>query len=369
MFDLQPTEEQQQVREAVSTFAREQVRPLARECDEKGEVPSSLSQQGWDLGLVQSAIAEEFGGFGDVRSAVTSSLVLEELAWADLSIAMHMLAPRLVVFPLIDCGTQEQKERILKAYTGASFTAGTAAVMEPSFDFDLSSLATTAARQNGSYVLNGSKCYVPLGDEAEHVLVYARTGEGDGYDKTSGFLIDRGTPGMKIVEREKNMGIKGLATHEILLENCKVPAANRLGGDAGCDFNKLMNYSRIALASMAVGVARAAFEYARDYAKERRAFGQFIAQKQAIAFMLAEMALETDAARLLAWEAAWKLDRGEDATRESYLAKNYAANVALKVTDNAVQVLGGHGYIRDHLVELLLRNGRGFAAFEGLAIA
>jgi acyl-CoA dehydrogenase len=147
-----------------------------------------------------------------------------------------------------------------------------------------------------------------------------------------------------------------------------VPAANRLGGDAGCDFAKLMNYSRVGLAAMAVGVARAAFEYARDYAKERRAFGVAIAQKQAIAFMLAEMALEIDATRLLTWEAAWKLDKGEEATREAYLAKNYAADMVLKVTDNAVQVLGGHGYIREHPVEMWLRNGRGFAAFEGLAM-
>jgi alkylation response protein AidB-like acyl-CoA dehydrogenase len=139
----------------------------------------------------------------------------------------------------------------------------------------------------------------------------------------------------------------------------------RLSGD----FKPLHNRSRVALASMAVGVARAAFEYARDYAKERRAFGQAIAQKQAIAFMLAEMAIEIDATRLLTWEAAWKIDRGEDATREACLAKNYAANMALKVTDNAVQVLGGHGYIRDHLVELWLRNGRGFAVFEGMAMA
>jgi alkylation response protein AidB-like acyl-CoA dehydrogenase len=139
----------------------------------------------------------------------------------------------------------------------------------------------------------------------------------------------------------------------------------RLSGD----FKPLHNRSRVALASMAVGVARAAFEYARDYAKERRAFGQAIAQKQAIAFMLAEMAIEIDATRLLTWEAAWKSDRGEDAPREACLAKHYAANMALKVTDNAVQVLGGHGYIRDHLVELWLRNGRGFAVFEGMAMA
>jgi len=250
----------------------------------------------------------------------------------------------------------------------ARFCAGSAAVVEPRFDFDLASLTTLARREGGAYVLNGVKCFVPLGSDAEHLLVYARSGDRDGYEGVSGFLVEKGAVGLQLHEREKNMGLKALATHEITLENCRVPAANRLGGDAGCDFAKLMNYSRVGLAAMAVGVARAAFEYARDYAKDRRAFGVAIAQKQAIAFMLAEMALEIDATRLLTWEAAWKLDRGEDATREAYLAKNYAANMVLKATDNAVQILGGHGYIREHPVELWLRNGRGFAAFEGLVM-
>jgi alkylation response protein AidB-like acyl-CoA dehydrogenase len=369
MVSFEPSEEQQLIRDTVAAFAKEQIRPLARDCDEKGEIPGTLVQQGWDLGLVHSSIPEAYGGSGDTRSAITSSLILEELAWADLSIALHLTAPRLLVYPVVDAGTSEQKERVLKAFTGAKFTAGTAAVMEPHFDFDLSELSATAKHDNGFYVLNGAKCYVPLADEAQQMLVYARTDGGKGYEAVNGFLVDKGTPGLKIVEREKNMGIKGLATHELVLENCRVSAANRLGGDKGCDFSRLMNHSRVALGSMAVGVARAAFEYARDYAKERKAFGMFIAQKQAIAFMLAEMALEIDAARLLTWEAAWKLDRGEEATREAYLAKNYAANMCLKVTDNGLQILGGHGYIREHMVELFVRNGRGFATFEGLAIA
>jgi acyl-CoA dehydrogenase len=366
MVSFQPSEEQQLIRDTVAAFAKEQVRPRAHEADETGQIPTDVVQQGWELGLVLSAIPEAYGGAGDTHSAVTGALLAEELAWGDLAIALHLLAPRLVAYPVLEMGTPEQKERILTAYTGAQFSPGTAAVVEPRFDFDLAALSTTAERGNGSYVLNGAKCFVPLGAEAAHILVYARTDGREGYEGVSGFLLDKGTPGLKIVEREKNMGLKGLETNEIVLENCCVPAENRLGGDTGCDFAKLMNYSRIGLAAMAVGVARAAYEYARDYAKDRRAFGVAIAQKQAIAFMLAEMALEIDATRLLTWEAAWKLDKGEDATREAYLAKNYAADMVLKVTDNSVQVLGGHGYIREHPVELWLRNGRGFAAFEGL---
>jgi len=368
MVSFQPNEEQTLIRDTVAAFAREQVRPHAREADESGGIPADVVRQAWELGLVASAIPDTYGGAGDTRSVLTGALIAEELAWGDLSIALHLLAPRLIAYPVMEMGTAEQKERLLNTFCGASFTAGSAAVMEPRFDFDLAALTTTARRDDGAYVLNGQKCIVPLGQDAEHILVYAHTGAPDGYAGVGGFLVDRGAAGLTVSEREKNMGLKALATHEITLDNCRVPAANRLGGDAGCDFAKLMNYARVGLAAMAVGVARAAFEYARDYAKERRAFGVAIGQKQAIAFMLAEMALEVDATRLLTWEAAWKMDRGEEATREAYLAKTYAANMVLKVTDSAVQILGGHGYIREHPVELWLRNGRGFSSFEGLVM-
>lgn len=365
MAGFEPSEEQKLIRHTIAQFASEQIRPLAHDADEAGEVPADLIQQGWELGLVQSAIPEEHNGFGETRSIVTETLILEELAWGDLSIALHLLAPRLVAFPVMEMGTAEQKQKILPAYTGERFRAGASALTEPRFDFDPTDLQATARAQNDSFVLNGQKCFVPLADESEHLLAYARIDDGS----SAGFLIDRGTPGLQVVEREKNMGIKALATHEVTLENCRVPAAARLGGDAGCNFGRLLNYSRVGLAALAIGVARAAFEYARDYAKERHAFGVAIARKQAIAFMLAEMAIEIDATRLLTWEAAWRLDRGEDATRECYLAKNYASNMALKVTDNALQVLGGHGYIREHPVELWLRNARGFATFDGLVTA
>jgi acyl-CoA dehydrogenase len=164
------------------------------------------------------------------------------------------------------------------------------------------------------------------------------------------------------------MGLKGLATYEVKLEHCRVPADARLGGEQGIDFARLMSQSRVAMAAMGVGVAHAAYEYAKAYALERKAFGVPIATKQAIAFMLAEMAIEIDATRLLVWEAAACLDRGEDALKESYQARNYAAGSSLMVADNAVQILGGHGYIREHPVEMFLRNARGFAVLEGLAI-
>jgi acyl-CoA dehydrogenase len=375
MVSFELSEDQKLLQETVAAFAVEQMRPLARDADERGAAPESVVAKAWKFGLVASAIPESYGGFGDTQSALTGAIVLEELGYGDLSIALHVLAPRLLVYPLLEHGTEEQKKRLLPAFTQREFRAATAAVVEPSLHFDLSALTTIAAPETNAFVLRGRKVFVPLAESSDTVLVYARRGDrpqfqnpAEGYRAVDAFLVDRGAAGLEISSAEKNMGIKALRSHELTLNDVRLDAEGRLGGERGIDFARLMNRSRVALGALAVGVARAAFDYARDYAKERKAFGLAIAQKQAIAFMLAEMAIEIDATRLLVWEAAWRLDRGEDATREAYLAKQYAANMALKVTDNAVQVLGGHGYVRDHPVELWLRNARGFAAFEGMAI-
>ncbi|MGD9763286.1 MAG: acyl-CoA dehydrogenase family protein [Candidatus Binatia bacterium] len=360
MVSFEPSEEQLLIRDTVADFARERMRPAARAADESGAVPEPVIQQGWELGLVQATIPEAYGGSGEPRSAVTSALICEELAWGDLSLALHIMAPRLATYPVIELGTEAQQREVLPAYAAAQFAAGTAALLEPSFAFDARACATTATREDGRIVLNGAKCCVPLAADAQHVVVYARTPEG-----LSAFLVPRGAAGVTAVGPESNMGLKALRTYEVQFRDCALPVSAELRGEV----TPLLNRMRVALAALAIGVARAAFEYARDYAKERKAFGVFIAQKQAIAFMLAEMAIEIDAARLLTWEAAWKVDRGGDATREANLAKRYAASTALMVADNAVQVLGGHGYVRSHLVELFLRNARGFAVLDGLAIA
>jgi acyl-CoA dehydrogenase len=362
-FDL--TEEQRMIRDTVVAFAAAEIRPAARPADETGLIPPPLIEQAWELGLVRGALPEQFGGYGDARSAVTGAIVTEELAFGDLSIALHALAPRLLAFPVMEFGTDAQRARILADFAGDKFAAGTAALVEPRFDFDASDLETTAIRDGSSFILDGVKCCVPLAADSATILVVAAANRDAGMDA---FLLPRDTPGLTVSAREQNMGLKGLATYEVKLEHCRVPADARLGAEQGINFVRLMSQSRVAMAAMAVGVAHAAYEYAKAYALERKAFGVPIATKQAIAFMLAEMAIEIDATRLLVWEAAACLDRGEDALKESYQARNYAAQSSLKVTDNAVQILGGHGYIREHPVEMFLRNARGFAVLEGLAI-
>jgi acyl-CoA dehydrogenase len=367
MIDFELTEEQQMIRDTVGAFAREEIRPAARPADESGEIPSALIAKIWELGLVRGAIPESFGGDGGERSAVTGAVVAEELGCGDLAIAVHALAPRLVAYPVLEMGTDAQKSALLRRYTAREFAPATAAVIEPRWDFDLTALATTARKDGGGWILSGAKCMTPIAASAGTILVYAKSGAGEGFAGVDAFLVPRGAAGLKIGEREKNMGLKGLDTYEIALDNCKLGAEARLGGERGINFSRLMSESRVALGAMAVGVMRAAFEYARDYAKERKAFGVPIATKQAVAFMLADMAIEIDATRLLVWDAASRLDKGEDALAESYLAKNYAAQSALRVTDNAVQTLGGHGYIREHPVEMWLRNARGFGALDGAA--
>jgi|RhiMethySRZTD1v2_1073278.scaffolds.fasta_scaffold129827_2 acyl-CoA dehydrogenase len=365
MLSFGPSEEQQLIQSTARDFAGAQMRPNALAADEENALAPGFLERAWELGLAVGAIPEAHGGAGMPRSAVTGALICEELAFGDLAHALAMLAPALVAYPIVDYGTAAQKEKLLPAFTGSAVPRATAAVVEPTMDWDPAAMTVTAERRGGDYVLTGRKCFVPLGSSAEMYLVYAAEG-GAGLDRVQGFLIPRSAKGMSVGEKEKNMGIRGLDTVELELDGVSVAADARLGGEAGCNFEKITSYSRVALAAMAVGVARAAFEHSRDYAKERKAFGEPIAAKQAIAFMIAEMAIEIDSARLLVWEAAWRLDRGEIATKESYLAKLYADTMALKVTDNAVQAMGGHGYIRENPVEGWLRHARGFPMFDGL---
>ncbi len=363
MISFEPTEEQQMIIDAVKRFAEREIRTVYRECDEEGHIPDEVIHKGWELGLIPGGIPEGYMGFAEEHSALTGALFAEELAWGDLSIALHMLTPGLVAYPILLCGTEEQKETYLPQFCDERFKHATAALIEPSIQFDPQALQTTAILDGDTYVLEGRKAYVPLAADADLILIYA-TEDGT----TQGFLVEKGTTGLEIGEREKNMGIKALATYELTLNACRVPRANKLGGEAGCDFDRLMAYSRVATSAMAVGVARASYEYALEYAKQREAFGEPIASRQAIAFMLAEMATDIDATRLMVWEAAWRLDKGKDATKEAYLAKMFGDDMVLRVTDGGVQVLGGYGYIREYPVELWLRNGRGFPTFDGLAM-
>ena len=361
MIDFEPSDEQKLIAETVRAFAQEEVRPRARECFEARKLPDDTLARAHELGLVANGLPEEYGGGGE-RSAVTGALVIEELAWGDLAIALAILSPALLAYPLCDFGSEEQRRALLPAFTGDRFVPGSLAVVEPHFRFDARDPQTHARRTGEGWALSGRKCFVPWQQGAGEVLVSASTDDGAAL-----FLVPRGAPGVAATP-ERNMGIGALPTVELGLDEVKLPPQARVGRSNGADLAALLVRGRVALAAAAVGVARAAFEIARDYAKERHTFGAPIATRQAIAFKLADMAIEIDGARLLVWEAAWTLDQGADATRTAALAHQQAARVALEVADGAVQVLGGHGYTREYLPEMHLRDARGFASFEALAL-
>ncbi len=362
MYAFEPSEEQKMLIDAINRYAANDLRPGAREAEEGGELPPKLIEKGWELGVLQASIPEAYGGFGE-RSAVTGVLAAEEMAWGDLAGAMAVFTPHLFALPILLTGSEAQKHEYLPSIVEGEWRPYTAAMIEPFFDFDPQALRTTAEEREGGYVLNGTKIWVPFAAQAPAMIVYASLN-----GQTQGFIVPAGTPGLEISSaREKLMGLNALPFYRLTLKDVFIPETRRLGEGAGHAIEPILAAQWVAQAAMAVGVARAAFEYSRDYAKEREAFGVKIAQKQAIAFMLAEMATEIEAIRLLNWEAAWKIDTGkEDAWQQAYLAAVGAMDMVMMVTDRAVQILGGHGYIRDHPVELWMRNGRGFAMFTGL---
>ncbi len=363
MYSFEPNEEQKMLIDVAKRYADSDLRPAAHEAEEERGFDQKIIEKGWELGLLQASIPDAYGGFGE-RSLVTSVLAYEELAFGDMAGALAILAPSLFVTPILIAGTEEQKAEWIPPVIEAEWKAYTAAMIEYSFDYDPNDLKTSATLDGDFYILKGEKRFVPFADQAEAMVVYANL---DG--KTQGFIVPKENAGLEIGEKESLLGLNALPTFTVILNNVKVPKANRLGGEAGHDFAPILASAQTSLAAVAVGVARASYEYARDYSKERFVLGSFIGQKQSIAFMIAEMAAELEAIRLMTWEAAYLLDKGdEDATNSAYLAIMGAIDMSMMITDRGVQILGGHGYIREHPVELWFRNARGIASLTGMAL-
>jgi alkylation response protein AidB-like acyl-CoA dehydrogenase len=362
MYSFEPSEEQRMLIEAIERYAENDLRAAAHDADETGELPSDLIEKGWDMGVLQASIPEAYGGFGE-RSAVTGVLAAEAMGWGDLAGALAVMLPTTYAVPILLGGTEGQKTELLPPVIKAEWKPFTTAFIEPTFDFYPAEMNTTAKKKDDGYVLNGEKAYVPFADQAQSLLVYAALN-----GQTQAFIVPGDAQGIEIGEREKLMGIGGIPCYRVRFSDLHVPQANRLGGDEGFDFGPVLASAHIAIAALAIGVSKAALDYALPYAKEREVWGVPIAQRQSIAFMLAEMAAAIESNRLLVWEAAWMLDQEQDVSKEAYLAHTGAMDMAMMVTDRAVQVLGGHGFIREHPVELWMRNGRGFSTFTGLAM-
>lgn len=363
MYSFEPTGEQQMLIDVAKRFAENDLRPAAHEAEEHRGFPEALIEKGWELGVLQASVPDEYGGFGE-RSILTSILAAEELAWGDLAGALAIMAPSLYVTPILAVGTEAQKAEFLPPVVEAEWQPFTAAMVEYAYDSDPADLKTTAVREGDGYVLSGNKCAVPFADQAAGMIVYANL---DG--QTQAFILPAGLEGVVVGEKDKYMGINALPLFSVKFEEVRLPLENRLGGEEGHDFSSILASFQISMAALAVGMAKASFEYARDYSKERYVLGSYIGQKQSIAFMLAEMATEIEAIRMLTWEAAWQLDNKiEEAARTAYLAYQGAIDMVLMVTDRGVQILGGHGYIREHPVELWYRNSQAISALTGLAL-
>ncbi len=362
-FGFGLSEEQSSMKDTVAKLIKSMVigNP-AHDMDEERKLHRDIIDKIWELGATVSMVPEEYGGYGMDYSPMMNAIFLEELAAGDMALAIAATLPSTFIYTILQMGTDEQKKKYLPLYCDPAYKTCTVAVNEPRFGFDAATLETKAAKNGEKYIINGKKCFVPMAKDSGHLLVAANA---DG--KMDLFIVENGNPGLQIGEREKNLGLYALETYPVTLENCEVPADDRVGGDNGCDYGRFLQKTRIAMSAIGTGVSRASYEYAREYAKERVQFGEPIASRQAIAFMIAEMAYEVDAMRLMTWKATSALEAGREAKRESYLAKLYAGEMTMKLTDYGVQILGGHGFIRENPVERYYRNGRGITILEGMA--
>lgn len=363
MYSFEPTEEQKMLIDAVARYASINLRPASHDADEENQIPINLIKKGWELGVLQASTPETYGGFGE-HSSVTGVLAAEEMAYGDLAGTLSVMVPGLFAIPILLAGSEEQKNEYLPSIVEGDWSPYTAALIEPHYDYDPNELKTTAMIDGENVLISGEKSYVPFAKEAKTMIVYASLN-----GQTQGFIIPNGLEGIQIGERQKMLGINALPVYPVKLDGVRLRTGNRLGGVNGHEFSPILASLWLATAAMALGVSKAALEYAINYAKDRDVFGIKVAQKQSIAFMMAEMATEIEAIRVLTWEAAWMLDSCKDeAYKEAYLAYTGAADMAMMVTDRAVQILGGHGYIREHPVEKWMREGRSFAILSGLAI-
>jgi acyl-CoA dehydrogenase len=362
-FDL--SEEQQAFRDVARTFARCEIAPVAAQYDESGEFPWEVLRKAHRAGLINLEVPEEYGGAG--LGIFDVSLIAEEMGAGCAGISTSLLGNGLALLPIILFGTPEQKAAFLPSFCAEPRLAAFC-LTESGAGSDFSALCTAARREGDEFVLDGVKTFITNGGIASLYTVIASTGRSRGARGLSAFIVPAGLPGLSAGKKEHKMGQRASDTCQVIFEGVRVPAMNMLGRE-GHGFRitvETLNRARVGVAAIGVGLARAAFEAARDYARQRVQFGQAIASHQAIQLMLADMAIAVETARLVTWRAALSFQKGEkDADRLSAMAKCYASDAAMQVTTNAVQVLGGYGYMRDYPVEKYMRDAKLLQIYEG----
>ncbi len=368
LFDLNLTEEQRIMRESLTRFSEIEVASISRQTDEAGQVPEGFYDKTAELGLSLLSIPEAYGGAGVPRSILSNMLNAEDLGKGDMSLAIGSLTPLSFVNMLLDYGSENQQEKYLTGIADETFKVATVALMEPRATFDAttsktSTIETTAVLSGSKYVLNGEKSMVALAEDALHILVIARCDDGVG-----AFIVDKGAEGLTI-EKENFMGLRPLDLCRVVLNDVVINVDARLSGEAQpFDVQRLVDLGSIGLSAVVVGCCQAVVDYVVPYVNERVAFGEPISNRQSVAFMVADMATELEAMRLMVYRAASRAEQGLAFHKEAYLARILVAERAMEIGTNGVQLLGGHGFTREHPVELWYRNLRAMGILQGVAI-
>jgi acyl-CoA dehydrogenase len=358
------SDEQRALRDLAREFAQKEIRPVAADYDERSHHPADVVAKAHEVGLMNPHVPEEYGGPGLL--AFDQILVGEELAWGCSGIATTIVANILGSLPVLLAGDENQKGTWLAPLLEEPLLCSFA-LTEPGAGSDVAAIKTTAKRTGGDYVITGSKMFITNAGQAAWFVVFASTDPGAGHRGLSAFVVPADAEGVVVEQHLDKLGQRATDTSAVAFQEVRVPVANRLGaeGDGFRIAMRTLDFTRPGTAAGAVGVARAAFEHAVEYSKGRIQFGQPIAMNQGVNFLVADMAAEIEAARLLTWQAAWLIDQGEPATLQSSYAKRFAADTAMKVTTDAVQIFGGYGYMKEYPVEKLMRDAKLFQIYEG----
>lgn len=362
MISFELTEEQKIARSMAQDFASEVLRPAARGIDVAQAINDEMLDALWSLGIVQSLAADD--GDGDPgQSAILASIMFEELGWGDAALSVALASPLGFVRAVSEQGSAGQKARLLPLFQGDRYHGAAVVLAEGGLlGGDLGSISTEVVASEDGFRLSGSKIQVPLGARCSHFLVI---GKYNGVPEA--FIVERDTPGVKIDTDDRIMGLQGLSSATIRFENVAIPPEARLGENKGCDVQRIVDCSRVGASSILVGLCRGVYDHSVAYTKERYVHGSMLAQKQSVAFRLVDMFVETEASRWLCWRAATELDKSQVATRSAALAQEYTRRQALWIADEGVQLMGGHGFMRDNPVELWYRNSRTLSLLEGVA--
>jgi len=364
VIDFSLTEEQKALQEMAREFAEKEMKPKAAKYDKGEEFPEDVMKKAFEVGFITGGVPLEYGGGG--LNHLDMVIITEELAYGCAGMYTSIMANSLALTPIILFGTEEQKKKFLTPFS-EKLAFSSFCLTEREAGSDAGSVKTKAKKIGNEYIINGSKCFITNGGVASLYVVFALTAPEKGARGMSTFIIPRETPGITIGKEEDKMGHRASNTVELFFEDVKVPAENLLAKE-GMGFiiaMKTLDHTRAPIGAAGVGVARAALEYAIEYSKTRIQFGKPIALFQNTAFKIAQMATEINAARHLIWHAAWLMDQGKRCSKESAMAKMYGSDLAMKVTTEALQILGGYGYMKDYPMEKLMRDAKLLQIYEG----